>query len=660
MNCLAQISPAVVLAFCICLIACAGNSSAQEELEGQEEQAILAAVSKIAPSVVKIETLGGLERVEDVLVGTGPTTGLIVTDDGYVLSSAFNFAQQPTSILVTLPDGKRSAAQIVARDHARMLVLLKVKAESKLPVPEAAPREEMAVGQWSIAVGRTYDQPQPNVSVGVLSALNRVWGKAIQTDAKISPANYGGPLIDIHGRVLGILVPLAPQSHEESAVAGAEWYDSGIGFAIPLAEINTRLETLRAGKDLHPGLMGISLKPGDIYANAAEIAASQPGSPAYKAGLKAGDVIVELEGKEIVRQAQLKQLLGAQYAGDKVRLVAKRGSERVEVTLELAEKLNPYEHPFLGILPLRGSAAKGVRVRHVYPGSPAAEAGIKADDTILKLGDKEVADAAELRNLIANLEPRSKAPLTIKRGDEELTFEPALATLPTDIPSELPPAGAVDFQPKGDRPAVGLIEVKLPEEDKNECVAFIPDSYQPGMPHGLVIALHTPGKIDRDAFTSRWKDLCERHQLIVLAPQSAGAEKWEPTEVAFIRKTIDEIAGRYTIDPTRIVTFGYQTGGAMAWLVGFGNVDRVRGIATVDAGPPARAKAPENDPINRLALFIASGEKSASAPAIKRIVARLEADKFPVTKKSLGDQARELSADELAELVRWIDALDRI
>ena len=208
-------------------------ASAQDDLSSQEEQAIRSAVDKIAPSVVKIETIGGLERVGRVLVSTGPTTGLVVAEDGYVISSAFNFIQQPSSILVTLPSGARAAAQIVARDHSRMLVLLKVNTAEKLTVPTAVPRTEMRVGQWGIAVGRTYDQKEPNISVGVVSAINRIWSTAIQTDAKISPANYGGPLIDIQGRVLGVLVPLSPQK-QGGEVAGAEWYDSGIGFAVPL------------------------------------------------------------------------------------------------------------------------------------------------------------------------------------------------------------------------------------------------------------------------------------------------------------------------------------------------------------------------------------------------------------------------------------------
>ena len=93
----------------------------------------------------------------------------------------------------------------------------------------------MRVGQWAIAVGRTFESDRTNMAVGILSALDRIWGKAIQTDAAVSPNNYGGPLVDIQGRVLGVLVPLSPEATDE--VAGVDWYDSGIGFAIPAEHI---------------------------------------------------------------------------------------------------------------------------------------------------------------------------------------------------------------------------------------------------------------------------------------------------------------------------------------------------------------------------------------------------------------------------------------
>ncbi len=644
-----------------CLPLAVSAAIGQVDLQEQEEAAIRAAVEKIAPSVVKIETIGGLERVGKLLVGTGPTTGLAVAEDGYVISSAFNFVQLPSSILVTLKSGKRSAAQIVARDHSRMLVLLKVNTTEKLVVPAAVPKSEMTVGQWSIAVGRTYEQPEPNISVGVLSATERIFGRAIQTDAKISPVNYGGPLIDIQGRVLGVLVPLSPQT-QGGEVAGAEWYDSGIGFAVPLADVLARLDALKSGQDLHPGLLGVSLKPGDPYATPAEIAASQAGSPAYKAGLRAGDTIVEIGGVKIERQSHLKHALGPRYAGDKLHVVALRGKDkqqRLEADVELAEKLIPYETPFLGLLPLRAVPGGGVVVRYVYPQSPADAAGVQAGDRIGALGDKAVADAAELRAAVANLEPKAKAALKIERAGQALSLELSPGRLPEDIPAELPSAIGEPPPPPAEKPATGLIEIKLPEET-SECVAYVPESYQANIPHGVLVVLAAPGKVDRAQLVSRWQDVCESRQLILLAPMSAAADKWQPTETDFVRKTLDDVLAHYTVDPTRVAVFGSQAGGAMAFLVGFEHTDRVRAIASSDAVPPPRTQLQGADPINRLAFFIIKADKSPAAAGQKALIERLRTAKFPVTEKSLGEQPRELSAEELAELARWIDTLDRI
>jgi serine protease Do len=641
------------------------GSLAAQDLTDQEEQAIHAAVAHIAPSVVKIETIGGLERVGGVLVSTGPTTGLVVGEDGYVISSAFNFIQQPSSILVTLPSGVRSAARIVARDRSRMLVLLKVNTTEKLAVPAAVPRGEMTVGQWAIAVGRTFDQKEPNVSVGVLSAVNRIWSTAIQTDAKISPANYGGPLIDIHGRALGVLVPLSPQK-QAGEVAGAAWYDSGIGFAVPLADIFQRLPALMSGKDLYQGVMGITLKQGDMFSLPAELAAAQAGSPAYKAGLRAGDTIVAIDGTPIARQSQLKHALGPRYAGETVHIALMRGKEnqqRVEVDVELTDKLIPYEHPFLGLLPLRKELSDanpaGVRVRYVYPGSPALAAGLKAGDRITAFGDTAVTDAEQLRTLVANLEPKAKAALKIERDGKTVALDLMPSKLPTSILGELPPAVAEPPAPPAEMPATGLIDIKLPEET-SECVAYVPPSYHPQVPHGVLVVLSAPGPVEREKLAARWKPLCEQHQFIVLAPMSAAADRWHSTEVEFIRKTLDDVIAHYNVDPTRIATYGYQTGGMIAYLFAFEHSERVRAIVAIDAVPPQLATLPDTDPINRLAFFIGQADKSAIAPRMKDLLAALDEAKFPVTKHPLGDKPRDLTDDELIALGRWLDSLDRI
>src|SRR5262249_19168025 len=143
----------------------------------------------------------------------------IVSDDGYLISSAFNFANKPSAIFVALPGHKdRLVAKVVATDQTRMLTLLKVDAAG-LPVPAAVPKKEMRIGQWALALGRTWASLDsvPSVSVGIVSALGRIYGKAIQTDAKVSPVNYGGPLVDLSGRVLGVLVPASPRGQDETA-----------------------------------------------------------------------------------------------------------------------------------------------------------------------------------------------------------------------------------------------------------------------------------------------------------------------------------------------------------------------------------------------------------------------------------------------------------
>ena len=306
---------------------------AEETLQSLEQAALRAAAARVAPSVVQIEAIGGLERIGKTLVGDGPTTGLIVSADGLIISSAFGLAQNPNSILVTLPDGKRKPAKIVSRDNSRMLVLLQVDTDVDLPVPEAAPVEKMQVGEWTLALGRTFSASEVNLSVGILSAKDRIWGTAIQTDAKISPGNYGGPLVDIQGRVLGVLAPLSPDIElytadgkriDANLTSGNEWYDSGIGFAVPLEHIFSRLDQLKK-QELFKGRLGIAIKETGV-GGPAEIATVRKKSPAADAGLQPGDVIIRANDQEITRKLQLRHALGPLYGGDTLRLLVKRGA----------------------------------------------------------------------------------------------------------------------------------------------------------------------------------------------------------------------------------------------------------------------------------------------------------------------------------------------
>lgn len=639
------------------LLALVSSPLAAQDLTQQEEQVMRAAVQHVAPSVVRIDTVGGLEQLDDVLLGEGPTSGLIVSADGYIVSSTFSFLSQPSSILATMPGGRRLPARIVARDHSRKLVLLKVDANEPLPVPSEVPTQEIVVGQWSIAVGRTFNIDKPNVSIGIVSARDRIWGKAIQTDAKVSPSNYGGPLVDLRGRVLGVLAPLSPNNQHE--MAGSEWYDGGIGFAVPLADINERLSRLKNGEDLYPGLLGVTLKAGDIYSLPAEIAACHPKSPAYQVGLRAGDTIVEVNGLPIARQTQLRHTLGPLYAGEKVRVVAVRGGDRRDVTVELAQQIDPYEHPFLGMLPKRDEPAgqSGVTVRYVYPESAAASAGLRVGDRIKKLGDQEVANSLALRDALAALEPEQEVGVNVERNGEQQSLKVKLGTLP----SSFPPTQAADTLPAdapGKTAAASII--KIPEEP-NQCVAYVPSSNRQESASGLLLILPPPGEFKQDEFVAQWSALAERYRLIVVAPQARLPNMWLPAETAFIRKVIDHFVSTYTIDRARIVVSGSQASGSMAYLTAFRLRDIVRGVVAVDAAIPILfARPPDNDPIERLAVVVVTYGNSSAKQRVQQNVELLREMKYPVVVEEVEGEPRMLDDGTREEIVCWIDTLDRI
>lgn len=655
-----------IRALCLCLTLTAGCMScggvlAADDLAAREERAMQAALARVAPSVVRVETVGGLERVGELAIGTAPTTGLVVSADGLLVSSAFNFVQKPDSILVTLDDGSRHAAKLVATDHSRMLVLLKIDAPKPLTVPEFTPLDQMRVGQWSLAVGRTFEPREPNVSIGIVSALDRIWGKAIQTDAKISPNNYGGPLVDIAGRVLGVLVPMSPQGNTE--VAGVEWYDSGIGFAVPLATVMRVLPRWKEGHDLNTGLMGISLKGADIYGEPALIAAARAGSPAYRAGFRAGDTIVEVAGQPVTRQAQLKHLLGPLYGGERVRIVALRGEERLDREVELAEKIEAYEFPFLGVLPQRMPTAQPAGpliVRYVYPDSPAAAAGIRAGDKIHTVGGQAV-DTAEARSQrMQSLSIGDKLPIEVERGNQRVLLSATLGRLPETLPGELPAARAplADAPAAEGQPQTGIVEIKIPEFP-NECTAYVPESYDGRFAYGVIVWLPALGGPKQDDLLELLKPLCRQHDFILLAPRPADSTKWQPTEAAWIRRTLDDVVKNYNVDRQRIVVHGHEGGGAMAYAFGLTNLDVVRAIAVADAPLPRLTRPPESDPVHPLAFYTTLATKAETTAATQAGIEQLRTLKFPVTVKEVGEQSRYLTPEELAEMVRWFDTLDR-
>lgn len=701
---------------CALLFAIALSANAQDaaSLGNREEAALRAAAEKVADCVVQIRTIGGLDAAGAELHADGPTTGLVISPDGHILSSTFNFSGQPASIFVTFASGKQAPAELVAKDDSRMLVLLKIHETAELPMPELVPPDEIHVGQWAVAVGRTFRADRINVSVGIVSATGRMYGKVLQTDADVSTASYGGPLVDIRGRVLGVIVPIAPQGAGE--VAGAEWYDSGIGFAVPLAAIGDALERMKKGEDQHAGILGIGMEAKSPHSDPADLATVRPDSPAGVAGLKKGDRIVEFDGRPIKTQTGLRFALGPRYGGESVRVVAMRGDERIERTIKLASKLEAFRHAFLGILPLRspapvdakvdkdakGNTARtpdrfrddessaekdeksagdegnadendneaseetrpaGVPVRLVYPASPAAEAGVRMGDRVLRINDADVSDVDDAIAELNNVAPASQVALLVRRGDESKDLKLTAARLPTGVPDQLPLAyeAVLPRAKSGEREKPGAEsqgatrELRL-AEFKETCQVYEPASHGKGRQMGMLLLLQADA--DAKATIAEWQSICDRDGLVLVVPTSADNKRWERTELEYLRRLTEQAVRQYKPDPHRIVVFGQGGGGTMAWLLALSSRDIFRGVATTAAPLPRQVRVPENEPSQRLAVFAGlAGDEGAAQIALG--LQKLADAGYPVSTLTNLERSGRLSDDDREEFARWIDTLDR-
>lgn len=639
------------IGLCLAWVLASQDFAQPQELAELEQRSIKAAADKAASSVVQIQTVGGLERVGRLLANRGATSGVVVSADGYIISSAFNFITDPASIIVTLRDGSKHAARIISRDRLRMLVLLKIDCEQRLVVPTAAPRDKMQVGQWTIAVGKAYDPEQPNISIGILSALNRIWGRAIQTDAKVSPLNYGGALVDIRGEVLGILVPLSNQGSSE--VAGSELYDSGIGFAVPLADVLTQFDRMRAGEELKPGLMGITLKVRSMFAEPLVIATCPIRSPAAKAGLRIGDQLISVDGTPVRHQADLKQALGRSLAGDIVEVVVLREEEQITARVELTDQVDPYEQPFLGILPRRQAGT--VVIRHVFDKSPAAEAGLQAGDSLLTLNGRVLEGRSSWREALMAAEPGQSVEIGWRHGDAESTFTIRLASA-MDSFARVDDLPAAETEPSTE---IELADVKVPEADM-PCRALVPADASVNRPHGLLVWFPAQHEVSDDNLKTAWSELARQHQFVVLAPKPRNEDRWEPAELLIVRKLMDEAARKYGIDSNRIVLVGAQAGGAVAYRLSSTNRDIVRGVCVADATIPRRTTMRGNDPVERISFLLFTDEAAETGRAMKKNAEMLRGLKLPVLTKEEPLAEKRLSDNARQIVARWSDALDRL
>jgi len=298
---------------------------------------VIAAIAKVEPSVVNINTIR-FER--DAFLHVHPARGLgsgfIIDDQGHILTN-HHITIGSGEIEVALTDGRAFEGKLVGSDPANDLSVVRINARD-LPLAELGDSSELRVGQTVIAIGNPFGLVGgPSVTVGVVSALNRhilaerVYENLIQTDASINPGNSGGPLLNLAGKVIGI---------NTAHIPGAQ----GIGFAIPANTAKAVLEDIvKYGRVTRPWLGVIGLDVSQEVARRFNLAVDSgvivmqiiPESPAERAQLRSGDVIIAIGDKEVTSMEDLQKEIRTRRAGDSVSLVLVRDSEEggVRVTL---------------------------------------------------------------------------------------------------------------------------------------------------------------------------------------------------------------------------------------------------------------------------------------------------------------------------------------
>ena len=363
-------------------------------------------------------------------------SGFIIDKEGYIITNN-HVVEKAEQIKVRLSDKKEYDAQVIGTDPKTDLALIKIKAAGSLPVVRLGDSDKLEVGEWVVAIGNPFGLEQ-TVTTGIISAKGRVIGAGpyddfLQTDASINPGNSGGPLFNLRGEVVGI---------NTAIVAGGQ----GIGFAIPVNMAKGLLPQLKKGKVVY-GYLGVYIQDitpelatsfGLKEAKGVLVSDVTPDSPAKKAGVNKGDVILEYDGKQVEEKGQLTKMVGRTAIGKKVKLVVLRDKDQktLWVTIgELSEKQataaapKPEETDRWGIkvqdispdmaahLGLPSNA--GVVIAEVEPGSPADEENLQPGDVIIEVEHNQIKGLADFRKYLESYKKQKTLLLTVRMKANE-------------------------------------------------------------------------------------------------------------------------------------------------------------------------------------------------------------------------------------------------
>ncbi len=264
-------------------------------------------------------------------------SGFIISKDGYIFTNN-HVVEQAHEITVKLSDGKEYKAEVKGADANTDIALLKIDPKDDLPVAALGDSKALRVGEWVMAIGNPFGLSQ-TVTVGIVSATGRVIGAGpyddfIQTDASINPGNSGGPLFNLSGEVVGINTAIIAQGQ-------------GIGFAIPVDLAKSILPGLKKEGKVTRGWLGVSVQ--DVTEEIAEslglkvkegvlVADAFKGDPAEKAGIKSGDVIVKVDGKDVKDTHELLKVVAAIPVKKTILVIVIRGGEKKEFSVTVSER----------------------------------------------------------------------------------------------------------------------------------------------------------------------------------------------------------------------------------------------------------------------------------------------------------------------------------